>query len=59
MPVLNPSVIYFPMKCEWYPSCCWSCCIDTKSSYDAGDARKLLFSIIYIYKWIVFLCFRS
>ena len=26
---------------------------------DAGDARKLLFSIIYVYKLIVFLYFRS
>ena len=26
---------------------------------DAGDARKLLFSIIYVYKSIVFLYFRS
>ena len=26
---------------------------------DAGDARKLLFNIIYVCKLIVFLCFRS
>ena len=26
---------------------------------DAGDARRLLFSIIYVCKSIVFLCFRS
>ena len=39
--------------------------LDLRSSFlqpkdnDVGDARKFLFCIIYIYKSIVFLCFRS
>ena len=28
-------------------------------NYDVGDARRFLFSIIYVCKSIVFLCFRS
>ena len=30
-----------------------------KTPSDAGDTRRLLFSIIYVCKPIVFLCFRS
>ena len=39
--------------------------LDLRSSFlqpednDVGDARKFLFCIIYVYKSIVFLCFRS
>ena len=31
---------------------------ELKLENDAGDARKLLFNIIYVCKSIVFLCFR-
>ena len=38
---------------------CVCVCVCMYRVNDAGDARKLLFSIIYIYKSIVFLYFRS